>query len=278
MSMCRNCQCDVLSTTRFCPECGFDMMPKRALPVSGATPPTFFAIPMGPDTDEYGIYRADADGPGPRIAVADDEEWARRIVALLSGQPSLGETPSTALPDWYALQHVASNVWVAATVITDPAHAVKRCALIGSEAEVRAVCAALNALASGQPSLSSPGFDVQRVMAWMHDPQRTLANLAFTEGPERQAAYLVEMALSSPRSATSTTTALFIEEMTAALVRHSLTGHYSYSLCGCGALFEQVDADSRLAAHAAHVAGALKALLSGNSPIVRRPNGGGYGV
>lgn len=34
-----------------------------------------------------------------------------------------------------------------------------------------------------------------RVTAWMRDPNRKSANLAFTAGPERQIAYYFEMAL-----------------------------------------------------------------------------------
>ena len=34
--------------------------------------------------------------------------------------------------------------------------------------------------------------DYRRVMEWIYDPERKPANLAFTEGPERQLAYTVE--------------------------------------------------------------------------------------
>lgn len=37
--------------------------------------------------------------------------------------------------------------------------------------------------------------DVERVVAWMNDPQRKRAVNAFTDGPERQLAYWVEMRL-----------------------------------------------------------------------------------
>lgn len=37
-------------------------------------------------------------------------------------------------------------------------------------------------------------FDLDRVLAWMRQTPRKPANLSFTEGPERQAAYLIEMA------------------------------------------------------------------------------------
>ena len=40
------------------------------------------------------------------------------------------------------------------------------------------------------PSLA---FDFNRVLLWSREPDRKGANTAFTEGPERQAAYLVEM-------------------------------------------------------------------------------------
>lgn len=37
--------------------------------------------------------------------------------------------------------------------------------------------------------------DVERIVAWASDPQRKRAVNAFTEGPERQIAYLLEMRL-----------------------------------------------------------------------------------
>ena len=37
-------------------------------------------------------------------------------------------------------------------------------------------------------------MDSQRVLSWMQDPLRKPANVAFTEGDERQAAYLIELA------------------------------------------------------------------------------------
>lgn len=37
--------------------------------------------------------------------------------------------------------------------------------------------------------------DVERVVAWMNDPKRKRAVHAFTDGPERQIAYWVEMRL-----------------------------------------------------------------------------------
>lgn len=37
--------------------------------------------------------------------------------------------------------------------------------------------------------------DTERVTAWIRDPKRKAANIAFTEGPERQIAYAVEALL-----------------------------------------------------------------------------------
>lgn len=37
--------------------------------------------------------------------------------------------------------------------------------------------------------------DIRRIVAWLEDPHRKPANTAFTEGPERQIAYLFEMFL-----------------------------------------------------------------------------------
>lgn len=42
--------------------------------------------------------------------------------------------------------------------------------------------------------LAQAGFDVQRVMEWSESSPRKPANIAFTSGGERQAAYLIENA------------------------------------------------------------------------------------
>lgn len=43
--------------------------------------------------------------------------------------------------------------------------------------------------------------DAGRVLEWMRDPNRKPAQLAFTHGPERQAAYWIEIAQSEPEVA-----------------------------------------------------------------------------
>jgi hypothetical protein len=45
--------------------------------------------------------------------------------------------------------------------------------------------------------------DPARVIEWMNSSPRKPANLAFTDGPERQAAYLIEMAESRVRTEVS---------------------------------------------------------------------------
>lgn len=54
--------------------------------------------------------------------------------------------------------------------------------------------------------------DASRVLAWMRDPNRKPAQLAFTEGPERQADYWIEIAQSEP-SAQQYTVAPLTDEM-----------------------------------------------------------------
>lgn len=40
--------------------------------------------------------------------------------------------------------------------------------------------------------------DAERLISWVTDPKRKPANIAFTEGPERQAAYWMEIAMKQP--------------------------------------------------------------------------------
>lgn len=55
-------------------------------------------------------------------------------------------------------------------------------------------CAADSYLKKTQPQLDHDIADAERVIAWARDPNRKPASLAFTAGPERQAAYWIEWA------------------------------------------------------------------------------------
>jgi len=55
--------------------------------------------------------------------------------------------------------------------------------------------------------------DASRVLEWMRDPNRKPAQLAFTHGPERQAAYWIEIAQSEPEVAAQNIDARFAHRL-----------------------------------------------------------------
>ncbi len=61
------------------------------------------------------------------------------------------------------------------------------------------------ALANVQPKGTDEIADAARVIAWARDPERKPANSAFTDGPERQAAYWIEWAQSQAPAPAHTT-------------------------------------------------------------------------
>ena len=77
--------------------------------------------------------------------------------------------------------------------------------------------------------------DAGRVLEWMRTPNRKPANLAFTDGPERQAAYWIEIA--QQRVAQQTTEPELPEPEA---IRHSFDGYgYLYTDSGSGSLWKE---------------------------------------
>ncbi len=62
------------------------------------------------------------------------------------------------------------------------------------EAELAALRAQEQACAAQQPAPADEIADAARVLEWMRTPNRKPAQMAFTHGPERQAAYWIEIA------------------------------------------------------------------------------------
>ena len=61
--------------------------------------------------------------------------------------------------------------------------------------------------------MSTEIVDARRVLEWMRDPNRKPAQLAFTHGPERQAAYWIEIAQSEPEVAANNIDARFTHRL-----------------------------------------------------------------
>ncbi len=71
-------------------------------------------------------------------------------------------------------------------------------ALDGRKLWVNQIEDGLKAAMMSKSSSSKPSFDFQRVLAWAKANNRKPAHLSFTEGPERDAAYLVEAVQAVP--------------------------------------------------------------------------------